>query len=261
MSYGYWLLKRLTPLAMGALLSLNVHAGLFGLGGDSWKEEVLLHDGRTLIIERSQTYGGRGEIGQASPVKTHSLRFTMPQSGRTLTWTSEYGEELGRTNFNVLAVHIQDDTPYLVVEPNLCLAYNKWGRPNPPYIIFKHDGRAWQRLDMADLPKAFEKINLIVNNGRLEHIKKASQGKGYVSAQEIAGFNRSLTQPQYKSILREVMMNNSQGCRVEFSNGKGAWLSADWFEDRKDLEACLKVCQMNDFSGEKCPCYQYFKGN
>jgi hypothetical protein len=43
---------------------MNAEAGLFGIGGDSWKEDVLLHDGKKLIVERSQTYGGRHEIGQ-----------------------------------------------------------------------------------------------------------------------------------------------------------------------------------------------------
>ena len=202
----YW--KCLVSMVVIGLFSLNVQAGLFGLGGDSWKEEAMLHDGRTLIVERSQTYGGRREIGQASPVRTHSLRFAMPQSGRTVTWTSEYSEELGRTNFNLLALHIQDDTSYLVVEPNLCLAFNKWGRPNPPYVLFKHDGRAWQRVDMADLPKAFEKINLIVNNGRIGNIKDVTREKGYVSASSVESFNSSLSQPQYKRILREALSDS-----------------------------------------------------
>lgn len=224
----FW--KHIVPMALIGLFSLDAYAGLFGLGGDSWKEEAQLHDGRTLIVERSQTYGGRGEIGQASPVRTHTIRFAMPQSGRAITWTSEYGEDLGRTNFNVLAVHIQDDTPYLVVEPNLCLAYNKWGRPNPPYVIYKHDGRGWQRVDMDNLPKVFKTINLIVNNGRIEHIKKASQEKGYVPAQEVAAFNRSLVQPEYKGILREALPQE----RINQMCAPMVHYKCGWFGARSD---------------------------
>jgi hypothetical protein len=30
------------------MLSMSASAGLFGFGGTSWKEEVLLHDGRKI---------------------------------------------------------------------------------------------------------------------------------------------------------------------------------------------------------------------
>ena len=134
-------------LMMGANMSAN--AGLFGFGDTSWKEEVLLHDGSKIIVERSQSYGGRHEIGQPPPIKEHVISFTLPGSSKTVTWKSEYGEDLGRTNFNLLAVHVMNSTPYIVAEPNLCLSYNKWGRPNPPYVFFKYDGKAWQRIPLG----------------------------------------------------------------------------------------------------------------
>ena len=56
---------------------MNAEAGLFGIGGDSWKEDVLLHDGKKLIVERSQTYGGRHEIGQQ--LKGVSFAFHLEQ--------------------------------------------------------------------------------------------------------------------------------------------------------------------------------------
>jgi hypothetical protein len=198
------LLKAMTvTLMMG--VGMNAIAGLFGLGGTSWNEEVLLHDGSKMVAERSQSYGGRHEIGQSPPVKEHSIVFTLPGSGKTLKWTSEYGEELGRTNFNLLALHILDGTPYLIVEPNLCLSYNKWGRPNPPYLVFKHDGKAWQRTLLSELPAEFKTINLIVNNGREEDIQKAAKKLGYVSADGVLEINSSLRQPEYRAILREAL--------------------------------------------------------
>ena len=44
-------------LALG--VSMSAGAGFLGFGGDSWKEEVLLHDGSKIIVKRSQSYGGR----------------------------------------------------------------------------------------------------------------------------------------------------------------------------------------------------------
>jgi len=186
-------------------VGMSAQARLFGLGGTSWKEEVLLHDGSKIVVDRSQTYGGRHEIGQSAPIKRHTLSFTLPHSTKTLTFKSEYSEDVGRANLNLLALHVLNGTPYIVAEPNLCLAYNKWGRPNPPYVIFKHDGRTWQRIPLSQLPAEFKAINLIVNNGREEDIERATAVSGYVSVADVQELNSSLMQPEYKGILRVAL--------------------------------------------------------
>ncbi|MHB1094007.1 hypothetical protein [Thiobacillus sp.] len=192
-------------------------------GGTSWKEEVLLHDGSRIIVERSQTYGGRHEIGQSQPIREHTISFTLPNSNKRLTFKSEYSEDVGRANLNLLALHVLNGTPYIVAEPNLCLAYNKWGRPNPPYVIFKYDGKAWQRIPISQLPVEFKTINLIVNNGREEDIERAASGSGYVSAADVQHLNSSLHQPEYKTILREAYPIAAGSC-PEMIYYKGAWV-------------------------------------
>lgn len=189
----------------------------------SWKEEVLLHDGKKIIVERSQSYGGRHEIGQSQPIREHTISFTLPHSNQTLTFKSEYSEDVGRANLNLLALHVLNDTPYLIAEPNLCLAYNKWGRPNPPYVIFKYDGKAWQRIPLSQLPAEFKAINLIANNGREEDIERAASGLGYVSVADVQRINSSLHQPEFKTILREPYPTAAGGC-AEMVYYKGAWV-------------------------------------
>ncbi len=179
---------------------MNANAGLFGLGGDSWKEEVLLHDGSKLIVKRSQTYGGRHEIGQSPPIKEHTIAFALPGSNKTITWTSEYGEDLGRANFKLLAVHILNGTPYVVASPNLCLSYNKWGRPNPPYVFFQHDGKVWQRISLEEFPFEFKTLNVAIYLGGQAVEEMVSLG--LISAEKIKSRNSELTQPEYKGILR-----------------------------------------------------------
>ncbi len=248
---------------LGAFLSMgtvtNANAGLFGLGGASWREEVLLHDGSKVIVERSQNYGGRHEIGQSLPVKEHTITFTPPDSGKTIKWKSEYGEDIGRTNFNLLALHVLNGVPYLIVEPNLCLSYNKWGRPNPPYVIFKFDGNAWERIQVAALPSEFKAINLIVNNGREEDIQKAGNQLGYVSAESVHAINSSLRQPEYQTILREALLGVRSGCIKANYYGKAGWLSQDWFVDQPNLNACLRFCDHKSIGTEACPCNSIFK--
>lgn len=228
---------------------------------DSWKEEVLLHDGQKVIVERSQTYGGRHEIGQSEPAREHTVHFKLPNTNTLISWTSEYGEGLGRTNFNLLALHIKQGIPYLVVEPNLCLSYNKWGRPNPPYLIFKWEANAWSRIDIAALPPEFTTINLIVNNSRIDEIRENSGATDYVPAAYVKVMNGRLSQPKYRSILREPMTSEDSSCRLQFSNGKGRWLGADWFSEEPSLASCQRVCVQKEFSDDVCPCMQFFKGD
>ncbi len=203
MNFGHSLLKAFGTIGLILTLgvSMNANAGLFGIGGDSWKEEVMLHDGQKIIVERSQTYGGRHEIGQSAPIKKHTIRFSPPGSSQVITWTSEYAEDIGRTNFNLFAVHVMKGTAYVVAKPNLCLSYNKWGRPNPPYVFFKYDGSQWQRISLEQFPIEFKTLNVAIYLGGQE--VKAMVSLGLVSAEKIKAMNSELKQPEYKTILRE----------------------------------------------------------
>lgn len=246
-------------LALVFGVSFNSAAAIFGFGDDRWSEEVLLHDGRRMIVERSQSYGGRGEVGQPAPIKEHSISFTLPGSRKTFRWTSEYSDDIGRTNFNLLAVHVKVETPYLVVSPNLCLSYNKWGRPNPPYVFFKHDGPGWQRISLEQFPSEFNTINVAQTLNSVDIVQMIKRSP--VPATEILERNKRLRQPEYLSILREVIPSaSSDGCSVMIPNGNGGWLGVDWFRDQPNHDACLKVCTQKGLSPEFCPCKNLFEG-
>lgn len=191
---------------------MSADAGLLGFGGNSWKEEVLLHDGQRIIAERSQSYGGRSEPGQSGPIKEHTISFTLPSSNRPITWTSEYGEDLGRTNFNLLAVHVLNGTPYIVASPNLCLSYNKWGRPNPPYVFFKYEGNAWQRIPLEQLPAEFKTINVVLSIQKFQADQLSSMR--LTSAEGIKELNRHVETPELKTILREPVKGGIAECEV-----------------------------------------------
>ena len=224
MNTGKGMVKQLAKLGLLWTMWVSLSA-CAGLGGTSWKEQVLLDDGSKIIVRRSQSYGGLHEIGQSVPVSEHTISFNLPGSGKKLSWTSEYGEDLGRTNFNLLALHILNGTAYLIAEPNLCPSYNKWGRPNPPYVIFRNDGQEWKRIPLSELPAEFMTINLIVNNGRTKDIEWASAKLGYVSAEGVKDFNSSLSQPQYHTILREPLAAEYiEHMCMEMVPYKGSWV-------------------------------------
>lgn len=247
------MLKRIAKLGLLLMLGVSMSAC-----STSWKEEVLLHDGSKIIVKRSQSRGGSHEIGQPPPVKEHTISFTLPNSNETITWTSEYGEDVGRANFDLLAVHVLNGTPYIVASPNLCLSYNKWGRPNPPYVFFKYDGKAWQRIALSELPAEFKTINVAADTlGDEDRLTSL----GFVSAEKIKELNNEFTQPEYKTILREAYPGAAGSCPAMISYGKGGgWIGLDWFTDQPSLDACLKFCDHKKISSETCPCNSIFKG-
>ncbi len=241
MNHGHWLKVFMTigsTLTLGVSVSAN--AGPFGLGGDSWKEEVLLHDGQKIIVERSQTYRGRGEPGQSAPIGEHTIRFALPGSNQPITWISEYGEDLGRTNFNLLALHVLDGTPYVVASPNLCLAYNKWGRPNPPYVFFKYEADKWNRIPLEAFPAEFKTVNVV--RGIRGRPGEELVRMGMVSAQKVALLNSNpRVQPEYKTILREPLKGNSgiTSCE-EMIHYKCGWISSHGDFGREFMDSTCK---------------------
>lgn len=163
MNYGRSLLKIFSAIGLILTLgiSMNAEAGLFGFGGTSWKEEVLLHDGSKIIVERSLERGGRHEIGQPSGVTNETLTFTMPGTYQTLTWYDKYSDDILSSNFNLMMLEVFKGSAYLVASPKSCLSYGKWGRPNPPYLVFKHQGQDWLRIPLQELPAELVMPNLI----------------------------------------------------------------------------------------------------
>ncbi|WP_324779520.1 hypothetical protein [Thiobacillus sedimenti] len=99
------------------MLGMGLSACATGLlGRDRWKEEALQYDGNTVVVERSQSYGGRGEIGQGTPISEYRLAFALPGSGQTIEWESEYSQDVGRGNLHLLALHVLKGTPYVITE-------------------------------------------------------------------------------------------------------------------------------------------------
>ncbi len=212
-----------TLKAVASILMLGAAIGACAATGNTWKEEILLHDGQKMIVQRSQTYGGRGEPGQSGPIKEHSISFQLPGSSRSIAWTSEYGQDLGRTNFNLLAVHVLNATPYVVASPNLCLSYNKWGRPNPPYVVFKYEGTQWQRIAIEALPIEFKTINVVLSIQKVQADELSDMG--LVSAETIKRLNESTERTEFKKILREPFSREKIDTMCEERVlYKGAWV-------------------------------------
>ena len=158
----------------------------------SWKEEVLLHDGGKVIVERLDTYDAsmRHEIGQGAPLAEHQTTFVIPDTNQTVIWKSDNRFFSEPDNLNLLVLDFLAGVPYVATTIGGSIAYNKWGRPNPPYVFFKHDGKAWRRISLVEFPEKF-KINLVVTGRKKDNPKifEAHRKFGFVSAQIVAEIN------------------------------------------------------------------------
>lgn len=214
---------------------LTIGATMTACGNStSWKEEVLLHDGKRLIVERSMSYDPKGnrEIGQSAPKSEETLQFTLPGNSQNISWKSDFGQEL-QDNLDLLALEIADGKPYIVTIPSRCHAYNKWGRPNPPYVFFKHDGQVWQRIPIAELPKEVTRANVVIDGyggkeGRLRGMGiDVKQTKPYVTAEVIDQFNREgRNDPSgliMRVFIRAPLKDAGTDCQ-EMVYYKGAWV-------------------------------------
>jgi len=259
MNIGNGMMKRIAKLGLLLMMGASMSAC-----SKSWKEEVLLHDGSKIIVKRSVERGGRHEIGQRQPIKEQSLSFTLPSTNQRVEWEDSYSEDIGTASFLPMQLEIFNGTPYIVASPMGCLAYNKWGRPNPPYVIFKYDGKAWQRITLQELPAESAMPNLVISSPD-DAAKQASHG--VVSAEKIKKLNTGFKQPEYKTILREALkpgtretLYSSVNCLEEIRTGNG-WLSIGGFSSQKSYESCLNVCSREKVTAQNCPCAKLYKGD
>jgi len=210
-----------------SLMILGGSMSACAMGGTSWKEEVLLHDGSKLIVERSVERRGRHELGQRPPIGEQNLTFTPPGTNVSVTWEDHYSEDLGQANFNPMLLEIANGKAYVLVAPAGCLAYNKWGRPNPPYVVFQYQGKAWNRIPLQELPSEIRLPNLVISSPD-DAAKNARHD--VLSAETIKQLNEGFRQPEYRTILRDAVVKGALGTDgssvncIELVLYKGSWI-------------------------------------
>ena len=141
-------------LATGLLAPLCVVSGCFGRETYRWQEEVLLHDGRVLVIDRSVLTGAVPvEIGQRPGESDYTLKLKS-SDGTTVTWDG------GRDRFVPIILDFVDGVPYVGAIGATGLVYPREGCPRPPYFFFRWSAGEWTRIPYEDFPKVVRNANL-----------------------------------------------------------------------------------------------------
>lgn len=194
----------------------------------TWKEEVLLHDGNKIIVTRTHVYDPKGfrELGQSDPLKESTLTFTMPGTKQVVTWKSDFGRS-NQDNLDLLILDFLNGVPFIATTTGFCHAYNKWGRPNPPYVFFKYDGQ-WKQIPLVEFPAEFKQTNVIIGAYNDKKIKEAEQKTGFVTVSGIKELNR-YSQEENRIIFRNQIKTAVTACEeLIFSNGN--WSSPGGFK-------------------------------
>ena len=185
-------------LMMGA--SMAACAGLFG-HSTGWKEEVQLHDGRVLLVERFYNLGGYPTLdARERTMLDETITFTLPASTKKISWKTEFRQDLPEPNsLGALLLDVVGGVPYLATSPAGCIAFNKWGRPNPPYVLFKYVNDAWQQIPMKEFPPKLVDANLM-------SMPASSLRKSYYSVAAAKAQRQDGNVSEYaKTILREPL--------------------------------------------------------
>jgi hypothetical protein len=183
------------------IVSLTACAGL-PMSGDtmSWKEEVKLHDRQVIVVERRYHLGGYPAIDShnRSPLD-ETLAFSLPGSDKEIVWKTKFNNGPEPDSLGPLLLDVVDGIPYLATSPAGCIAFNKWGRPNPPYVLFKYEKGTWQRIPLEAFPAELVHSNLMSRPD--SRIRKPyytrEQAEGQMQGRNIA--------PEAGSILREPL--------------------------------------------------------
>lgn len=241
-------------LMMG--VSMSACAGLID-HTMSWKEEVLLHDGQIIVAKRFYNLGGYPGIeSRERGALDEMITFSLPGKSKEITWKTDFRDSEPEPNsLNLIRFDVVKGMPYIATYPAGCIAYNKWGRPNPPQVLFKYENDQWQRINLTEFPVELLNAQANVVVGR----PKTSLLKSFYTVEGVNEENHEIDTPQYRTILREVLPSAGNSCPKMVPYGKGGWLGLDWFSDQPTYEACLKFCDKKGVNPQSCPCENLFK--
>jgi len=188
----------------------------------SWKEEVLLHDGGKIVVERFYHLGGKPTLeSRERRALDETASFELPGAQERVIWKTEFNDSVPDPNsLNLLVLGIVGGTPYLATYPVGCISYNKWGRPNPPYIFFRYDGDDWKKIPLEEFPPELSKVNVIVGRPPAKLLKP------FYTIEQVKEQNRNIHTERYRTIIRTPFDPKAleKGCPV-LVRKKDGWYS------------------------------------
>lgn len=144
----------------GWAILLGLFGGLAALGvylntpaTYRWKEEVRLHDGRLIVVERSRRMSGPREPFRSATVGKWTLIFENPDKPGNKIKLDVHG------GADPMLLGFVQGVPYMAIQPGRGDARYFYNCPSPPYIFFRYDGE-WKRIELKEFPKELVDRNM-----------------------------------------------------------------------------------------------------
>ena len=174
----------------------------------TWREEVALHDGGIVVVSRTAVLLPSPMLGERVDGK-RQLTFTHPNTGKVVTW--ENAGELGSRVYPML-LDVDGERAFLVTIAQSSSEYNSFGCPTSPYMVYRHDGTAWTRVPLAELPARFRRANMLKSASHAERLIRPA--KYYLTAAQVEAIYASGQDKNspYVVIDRRIRNPLSLGC-------------------------------------------------
>ena len=165
-----------------------------------WKQEVKLHDGRMIVVERQSKLGPTRFPENVALEDAQTLKFAHPATGERIEWVIPKG-------LQPVALDFDQGIPYYVLKAYTVADYNNWGCPNPPYLIFRYHTDKWQQVSFAELPAHFARRNVVPMSKYIKGI----ENNRIVTPAEVDAVNSEF-RPDDRTIGREKVNPIARGC-------------------------------------------------
>ena len=166
-SANIWVQVTLRILVVMFLGGACSPAMAFSVRTESWTEDVVLHDGRQIKVEREVDWTFRiasGDAGSGFQLFKNWpdrfwLKFKHPDTHETIKWQ-------GEQHYNPVLLDIVDGIPYLVVYGSGSKETEAvYGCPELPYTYLKYESGffgKWSPVPVEKAPNVLQDANLSV---------------------------------------------------------------------------------------------------
>lgn len=167
-----------------------------------WKQEAPLVDGRVVVVERISKQTGRLFPENVSLEYEQTLAFVHPDTQETIRWTLPKG-------LLPAALDFDGSTAYYLLHAYTVADYNKWGCPNPPWLVYRYERGEWNRVPLEQLPAKITERNLIDMGTAAQRFTTDR----YVSAEMLRRYwSSDYYLKKYKLISRDRVNPIARGC-------------------------------------------------
>jgi hypothetical protein len=200
-----WLVRAARVFVARSLVVIGASFVLASCGENRsvrWQEDVLLPDGRALVLRRYQEFKRPSEPFTPNGPSYHWLEFKHPDGGQLIRW-----EDTG--DLGTVALLMKGGVPQLLVAPYYGSSLRDYRCPDPIYLLLEYRNDSWQRQPLDAVAARRLRSNMTfglsdsVRNELIQSRYKRSVAKTQASFHDNKPWLIEFSTPQEQSFSEE----------------------------------------------------------